>query len=48
MRTTDPNRVHVLENKPEGFFYLDYRTTNLKFNIIIESLCCGSVGTEDG
>lgn len=25
------------ENKPEGFFYLDHRTTDMKYNIITDA-----------
>lgn len=34
---TDPESGYLYrENKPEGFFYLDHRTTDLKFNIITD------------
>ncbi|MCY7895208.1 transposase, partial [Bacillus vallismortis] len=33
--TTDPESGYMYrENKPEGFFYLDHRTTDMKHNII--------------
>ncbi len=35
--TTDPESGYMYrENKPEGFFYLDHRTTDLKYNIITD------------
>lgn len=35
--TTDPESGYMFrENKPEGFFYLDHRTTDLKYNIITD------------
>ncbi|WP_035509833.1 IS1182 family transposase [Halobacillus karajensis] len=34
---TDPESGYLYrQNKPEGFFYLDHRTTDLKYNIIID------------
>ncbi|MBM7570337.1 transposase [Aquibacillus albus] len=34
---TDPESGYLYrENKPEGFFYLDHRTTDLKYNIITD------------
>lgn len=34
---TDPESGYLYrENKPEGFFYLDHRTTDLKFNMITD------------
>ncbi|MDA8226628.1 MAG: IS1182 family transposase [Desulfitobacterium hafniense] len=35
--TTDPESGYMYrEGKPEGFYYLDHRTTDLKFNIITD------------
>lgn len=35
--TTDPESGYMYrENKPEGFFYLDHRTVDLKFNIVTD------------
>ena len=35
--TTDPESGYMFrEGKPEGFFYLDHRTTDMKFNIITD------------
>lgn len=35
--TTDPESGYMYrENKPEGFFYLDHRTTDLKYNIVTD------------
>ncbi len=35
--TSDPESGYMYrENKPEGFFYLDHRTTDLKYNIITD------------
>lgn len=35
--TTDPESGYMYrDQKPEGFFYLDHRTTDLKFNIITD------------
>ncbi|MFP3423062.1 IS5/IS1182 family transposase, partial [Bacillus sp. SIMBA_161] len=32
--TTDPESGYLYrENKPKGFFYLDHRTPNMKYNI---------------
>ncbi|WLR53250.1 IS1182 family transposase [Bacillus tianshenii] len=34
---TDPESGYLYrENKPEGFFYLDHRTTDLKYNVITD------------
>ncbi|WP_380715731.1 IS1182 family transposase, partial [Kitasatospora sp. NPDC057595] len=36
--TTDPESGYLYrENKPEGFFYLDHRTTDMKYNIITDA-----------
>ncbi|MCI4135572.1 IS1182 family transposase [Bacillus vallismortis] len=36
--TTDPESGYMYrENKPEGFFYLDHRTTDMKHNIITDA-----------
>jgi len=36
--TTDPESGYMYrENKPEGFFYLDHRTVDGKYNIIVDS-----------
>lgn len=35
--TTDPESGYMYrDQKPEGFFYLDHRTTDIKFNIITD------------
>lgn len=37
MSTTDPESGYMYrEGKPEGFFYLDHRTVDLKYNIITD------------
>ncbi|QDY85412.1 transposase [Paenibacillus polymyxa] len=35
--TTDPDSGYMIrDGKPEGFFYLDHRTVDLKYNLITD------------
>lgn len=37
LSTIDPESGYMYrENKPEGFFYLDHRTVDMKFNIVTD------------